>query len=183
MKKIRSGNAKYQASDFLQKVLIDPVDAPQDMDHNKRSKSELMSWWQHPYVISKDVEFEVRVLDAGAWDRTRSLGLFSNVESAVDCARLYQPLLSEYYELEDLDLLLSPIDEQLGEEEILARPEADIESTPVLQEKALTHLKELSRIVEVKLRAIAALEDPGANNKAKELETTLRLALFKTGFV
>lgn len=102
MKKINSGIATYKARDFQQKVMVDPLGTPKDMPHEERSKTELLSWWQLPYVVSGSLGFEVRVLDSGTHDRTRSLGFFKSVEEAIECARTYQPLLSTYLDIDDI---------------------------------------------------------------------------------
>lgn len=102
MKKIRSGISTYKARDFQQKVMIDPLDTPKDMPHGKRSKMELLAWWQLPYIVTNDPGFEVRVLDCGTHDRTRSVGFYVSLEEAIEGARTYQPLLSHYMDFDDI---------------------------------------------------------------------------------
>ncbi len=118
MKKVSSGISAYKARDFQQRVMIDPLDTPKDMPHDQRSKTELLAWWQLPYIVTKNPGFEVRVLDTGAHDRTRSVGFFSSLEEAIQGARAYQPLLSHYVDFDDiLSAGFQPIEDIFGSED------------------------------------------------------------------
>ncbi|SHK16502.1 hypothetical protein SAMN05444404_3406 [Ruegeria lacuscaerulensis ITI-1157] len=63
---------------------------------------ELLAWWQLPYIVTNNQDFEVRVLDTGAHDRTRSVGFFESLEEAIEGARTYQPLLSHFMDFDDI---------------------------------------------------------------------------------
>lgn len=54
-----------------------------DTPNDKRSKSQLDAWWDHPYGITQpDGKIMVRCLNGGAWDRSSVLGVADNYDEA-----------------------------------------------------------------------------------------------------
>lgn len=77
------------AADFVDGVLIDPTDAPQDMPNEDRDPAELMAWWRRPYIETRDEIYVVLCLDGGAWDRSTMIGHSSDLAEAVEIAKKY----------------------------------------------------------------------------------------------
>ncbi|SOZ17380.1 hypothetical protein [Cupriavidus taiwanensis] len=64
---------------------VDPL-LPEDFDQTPnevRSAAELDEWWDRPYAVTReDGRLEVRCLDGGAWDRSTSYGIASDLDEA-----------------------------------------------------------------------------------------------------
>lgn len=120
MKKYRCRTNTYKADSMLLDVLIDPVDLPADMEHSQRSLEEVTKWWRMPHVVTNGQEFEARVLDGGAHDRTRSLGTFDTLVEAVHRAVTYRESISEVVIFDgnpfDPDGPFDPIDKLFGDD-------------------------------------------------------------------
>ncbi|EGC7113082.1 DNA-binding protein [Salmonella enterica subsp. enterica serovar Panama] len=62
-----------------------------DTPNEKRSKSQLDAWWDHPYGITRpDGKITVRCLNGGAWDRSTVLGVADSYEEACELAEREQ---------------------------------------------------------------------------------------------
>lgn len=78
------------AADFVDGVLIDPTDAPQDTPNEDRDLAELMAWWRRPYIETRGETYAVLCLDGGAWDRSTVIGSSSDLAEAVEIAKKYR---------------------------------------------------------------------------------------------
>ncbi|WP_209427453.1 hypothetical protein [Pararhodobacter sp. SW119] len=69
--------------------MVDPKNPPVDGSHADRSIEELLAWWRLPFIVSRNKEYEVRVLYDGAHDRTTFLGRYDTVEAAAAAAKAF----------------------------------------------------------------------------------------------
>lgn len=71
-------------------IWIDPK-LSENFDNTRnedRSEEELEQWWNNPFVVTRASDnFEVRVLDGGAWDRSTYKGNYETLEQAVAYAK------------------------------------------------------------------------------------------------
>ncbi|EMS0916331.1 DNA-binding protein [Salmonella enterica] len=59
--------------------------------NDKRSKSQLDAWWDHPYGVTQpDGKIMVRCLNGGAWDRSSFLGVADTYDEACELAEKKQ---------------------------------------------------------------------------------------------
>jgi hypothetical protein len=66
-------------------------------DNAKRSKTQLIRWWNNPFILGYEVEeYSVWCLDGGAWDRPTLHGCHELLEAAVNHARTIKEELNEY---------------------------------------------------------------------------------------
>lgn len=62
-----------------------------DTPNERRSKSQLDQWWDHPYCLTQpDGKYLVRCLNGGAWDRSTVFGLADSYEEACQLAEQRQ---------------------------------------------------------------------------------------------
>jgi hypothetical protein len=64
--------------------------------NEKRSKTELMRWWNNPFVLNMGDHFQVRCLDGGAWDRSTFYAIHYNLNDAIQHAKVIKETLSAY---------------------------------------------------------------------------------------
>ena len=69
------------------KTPVNPKDAPGDCPNAERQEQEIRAWWCRPYVVGAEDQWDVRVLDGGAWDRTTWHGRFASQVEAVEFAQ------------------------------------------------------------------------------------------------
>lgn len=74
-------------------IPLDPK-LPANFDNTpneKRSKSQINAWWDHPYGITQpDGKIMVRCLNGGAWDRSSFLGMADSYDEACALAETKQ---------------------------------------------------------------------------------------------
>lgn len=61
-----------------------------DWSEAKGEDEELVSqWWDVPFIETNEAmtQFNVRILDGGAWDRTTNRGFFDTLEEAISRAK------------------------------------------------------------------------------------------------
>ncbi|EFT8337216.1 DNA-binding protein [Salmonella enterica] len=59
--------------------------------NDKRSKSQLDAWWDHPYGLTQpDGKIMVRCLNGGSWDRSSFLGVADTYDEACELAEKKQ---------------------------------------------------------------------------------------------
>lgn len=73
-------------------IPINPT-LPKNFDgtpNEKRSKSQLDQWWDHPYCVTHNDKFHVYCLNGGAWDRPTWLGQADTYDEACEVAEVKQ---------------------------------------------------------------------------------------------
>lgn len=70
-------------------ILVNPKNPPGDAHHADRDIEELLTWWRLPFIVSRNGEYDVRVLDEGAHHRTHFIGSYDTVEAAATEAKAY----------------------------------------------------------------------------------------------
>ncbi|WP_093425141.1 hypothetical protein [Tranquillimonas alkanivorans] len=70
-------------------ILVNPQNPPASADHADRDIEELLIWWRLPYIVTRNDEYHVRVLNEGAHDRTHFLGRYDTVEAAAAAAKRF----------------------------------------------------------------------------------------------
>ncbi|ECH9374587.1 DNA-binding protein [Salmonella enterica subsp. enterica] len=74
------------------RIPLDPT-LPKNFDitpNEKRSKSQLDAWWDHPYCVTHNGAFLVYCLNGGAWDRPTMLGKAETYDEACELAERRQ---------------------------------------------------------------------------------------------
>lgn len=88
----------FYAENCIDGILINPQ-LPDNFDNTDNSErpDDQEKWWYRPFVVAEEhesyqngIRYDVRCLDGGAWDRSTGYGFFSDLDTALKCAKEMQ---------------------------------------------------------------------------------------------